>query len=105
LRFLRKIHREFPGRFILLIVDCAPTHTAKIVKKFSRENEAWLRLEILPAYSPELNPTEKSWRYVKTKKLNASAAKDKLELRSKVKKSIRETKKDRATVASFFSEL
>ena len=37
------------------------------------------RLEILPAYSPELNPTEKTWGFVKTKKLNASTATDRRE--------------------------
>jgi transposase len=102
LRFIRKLRREYPTRPILLIVDGAPIHKAKVVKAFQEENRSWFCLEILPAYSPELNPTEKSWGFVKTKKLNGSQARDKMELRQNVKKAMRETKKDKAKVTSFF---
>lgn len=102
IRFMKKMRREFPRRFLILIVDGAPTHTAKIVRAFEKASKPWLRLEVLPAYSPELNPTEKSWRFIKTKKLNASAATDKTELRSSVKIALRETKKDAERVVTFF---
>jgi transposase len=102
LRFIRKLRREHEGRQIVLIVDGAPIHTAKLVRAFAEENKSWLSLEILPAYSPELNPTEKSWGFVKTKKMNGSQVKDKAELRKAVMKAMRETRKDPATVVSFF---
>ena len=102
IRFIKKMHRENTDRFILLIVDGAPVHTAGIVKKFVEENKSWLRLEILPAYSPELNPTEKSWRFLKTKKLNGSTVLDKKELRDETKKMIKQIKKDKNRVSSFF---
>jgi transposase len=102
LRFLRKMRKEFPSRHLVLIVDGASTHTAKIVNEFATEAKKWLRLEILPAYSSELNPTEKNWRFTKTKLLNGSAATDKTELRKGVIKSMRRTKKDLKRVASFF---
>jgi len=102
LRFIRKLRREYPDRPILLIVDGAPIHKATVVKTFQEDNKSWFCLEILPAYSPELNPTEKSWGFVKTKKLNGSQAKDKKELRQNVKTAMRETKKDKTKVTSFF---
>lgn len=102
IRFLKKMHRENPDRFIVLIVDGAPTHTAGIVKEFLKDNRSWLRLEILPAYSPELNPTEKSWRFIKTKKLNGSTVQDKASLKKETKKIIKQIKKDKKRVASFF---
>lgn len=74
LRFIRKLRREYLRRFIVLIVDGASTHVAKIVKAYQKEVKDGLRLEILPAYSPELNPTEKSWGFVKSKNLNGSQA-------------------------------
>jgi len=80
------MRRENPSRPIVLIVDGAPIHKAKIVKAFKQDQKSWLRLEILPAYSPELNPTEKVWGFVKTKKLNGSTAADKKELRDTGKK-------------------
>lgn len=102
IRFIKKMHRENSDRFIVLIVDGAPVHTAKIIKKFMEENKSWLRLEILPAYSPELNPTEKSWRFLKTKKLNGSTVLDKEELRDETRKMITQIKKDKIRVSSFF---
>lgn len=104
IRFLKKMRQEHPRKFIVLIVDGAPTHTANIVKEFMEENKSWLRLEILPAYSPELNPTEKSWRFLKTKKLNGSTVMNKEELRDETKKMLRQIKKDKKRVSSFFDK-
>jgi len=102
LRFVRKLQREHAGRYIVLIVDGAPTHTANRVKTYAEDNKKWLRLEILPAYSPEFNPTEKSWGFLKSKNLNGSQAKDKSELRAEVKAHMRRMKKDKTRIASFF---
>ena len=102
LRFLRKLRREFPSRFIVLIVDGASTHTAKIVAAYAKDCEKSLRLEILPAYSPELNPTEKSWGFLKSKNLNGSQAKDKSELRTEVKSHMKRLRQNKKRVTSFF---
>ncbi len=102
IRFLKKMHKENPDRFVVLIVDGAPIHKAGIVKEFMDKNKYWLRLDILPAYSPELNPTEKTWRFLKTKKLNGSTVENKEALRYEAKKMMREIKKDKSRVSSFF---
>lgn len=102
LRFVRKLRREQPKRFIILIVDGAPVHTAKIVKAYANENKKDFRLEILPAYSPELNPTEKSWGFIKSKNLNGSQAKDKGELRSELVGHMKRLKRNKKRVSSFF---
>ncbi len=105
IRFLKKMMKSFSNKFIILIVDGAPVHTAGLVKKFEDANKKWLKIEILPSYSPELNPTEKCWRFLKTKKLDGSMAIDKVELREKTKKHMREIKKDKKRMASFFENL
>ena len=102
LRFVRKLRKEFPSRKIVLIVDGAPIHIAKIVRAFAEKHKSHFRLEILPAYSPELNPTEKTWGFVKTKKLNASTATDKQELRQKTQDIMKNLKKDKSRISSFF---
>lgn len=61
IRFIKKMRKEFPNRNIILIVDGAPTHTVGRVTEFAKENKSWVQIEILPAYSPELNPAEKPW--------------------------------------------
>lgn len=105
LRFVRKLRREHIGRFIVLIVDGAATHTAKVVKAYAKENRANFRLEILPAYSPELNPTEKSWGMLKSKNMNGSQATDKSALKLEIKRHLRKMRKDKKRVASFFSPI
>lgn len=105
IRFLKKMKKQFQDRFMIIIVDGAPTHTAGLVKEFEAENKKLLKIEILPAYSPELNLTEKCWRFLKTKKLDGSMAINKNDLRNKAKKHIKEIKKDKKRMASFFDEL
>ncbi len=105
LRFIKKTHREHPNRFIILIIDGAPTHKSGIIKEFVQKNKSWIRLEILPAYSPELNPTEKSWRFLKTKKLNGSTVSNKEALRDEAKKMMKKIKNDKTRVSSFFDDL
>ena len=102
IRFIKKMRKQFPKRNIILIVDGAPTHTAGLVKEYSEENKSWFQIEILPAYSPELNPTEKSWRFLKTKKLNGSTLLNKQDLRDETKKIMGKMKKDKERVATFF---
>lgn len=104
LRFVRKLRREYPSRSIILIVDGAPTHTANIVKDFQKENKKWFRLEILPAYSPELNPSEKPWNFLKTKQRNGSMAMNKDELRVDAYVSMKRLKKNQNRIKSFFEE-
>ena len=105
IRFMRKMRREHPDRPIVLIVDGAPIHKAKAVRSFVKENEDWLQLEILPPYSPEENPTEQSWGFIKTKKLNASTVKDKSELRRAVTNAMKDLKRDPQKVTSLFAQI
>lgn len=102
LRFIKKMRRENPSRPLFMIVDGAPIHKAKAVKAFA-EASPWLRLEILPAYSPEENPSEEVWNFVKNKKLNGSTAKDKRALRQSAKMALTDVKKNTAKVAAFFA--
>jgi transposase len=50
---------------IFLIVDGHPTHKSTKVKKYVVSTQGKLKLFYLPPYSPELNPDEFVWNYVK----------------------------------------
>ncbi|MDY6845380.1 MAG: IS630 family transposase [Thermodesulfobacteriota bacterium] len=50
---------------IFLIVDGHPTHRSGKVKRYVESTEGRLLLFYLPPYSPELNPDELVWNYVK----------------------------------------
>ena len=102
IRFIKKLKYGYQRRSIILIIDGAPSHTAKAVTEFAKENESWLRIEIIPAYSPELNPTEKQWRYIKTKKLNASTVSNKKDLKRTALKVMKKLKNDKKRIVNFF---
>lgn len=53
---------EYP---VFLILDGHPVHRSVRVRKFVESTEGKLELYYLPGYSPELNPDETVWSYVK----------------------------------------
>jgi len=65
LKSLRK-HRN--GRKTILVWDSLPAHKSKKMKAFIKTQE-WLSIEHLPAYSPDLNPTENVWSNLKGQEL------------------------------------
>jgi transposase len=64
LQFLKSLLRKF-GK-VLIVVDGASYHFEKEhVQKFYEEKRDVLKVVQLPAYSPELNPIEQTWKKVK----------------------------------------
>lgn len=64
-RFICHLKREMRTDKILLICDNASFHKAKWLQAWYAEQAAWLRVEFLPAYSPDFNPSECLWRWFK----------------------------------------
>jgi putative transposase len=64
-RFLCHLKHEMRSDKILLITDNARFHKAAWLKEWVASQAAWLRLEFLPAYSPDFNPIEQLWRWFK----------------------------------------
>lgn len=52
------------GKTVAIILDNASYHKSKVVKKYLAENSS-IRLFYLPSYSPEYNPIERVWKWVK----------------------------------------
>ena len=66
IEFCRKLMADTDGP-VYLVVDGHPTHRSKAVKEFVASTEGRLRLFVLPAYSPQLNPDEWVWKNVKVR--------------------------------------
>jgi transposase len=66
-KFIEFLQRLIKGAKhpVFLIVDGHPTHRAVKVKKFVVSTKGMLQLFFLPPYSPELNPDESVWNYLK----------------------------------------
>jgi len=62
---------------VFLIIDNHPVHRSKKVKEFVHNTKGKLRLFYLPPYSPELNPDEHVWNYLKNHKIGRVAKRGK----------------------------
>ena len=69
-RFLCHLQREMPTDKIMLICDNASFHKARWLTAWVETHTACLRLEFLPAYSPDFNPIERLWRWIKSEHLH-----------------------------------
>lgn len=83
-KYLKKIlryYRNIKGK-IHMILDNVKFHHAKILKPFLEKNKDKIELVFLPAYSPDLNPIERVWWYMR-KKITNNRYVDTLENRMK----------------------
>jgi transposase len=65
-RFIVSLKRRLGTDKILLVCDNASFHKAKDLTAWAESQADWLRMEFLPAYSPDFNPIERLWRWIKT---------------------------------------
>ena len=72
LEFLHQLHQRFPKALLILILDNATIHKSRAVKRFLTQHD-WVVLEHLAPYSPEYNPIERFWQWLKAKAYGATA--------------------------------
>jgi hypothetical protein len=58
--FLEQMSKDLEAREAFLIMDCASWHKSKNLKIPGN-----ITIIYLPPYSPELNPVERLWQYIK----------------------------------------
>lgn len=63
--FLEQLARRYRRRGAILIQDNASYHKDKDVWSWFKSNRHWLEVHQLPAYCPELNPTERLWQHTR----------------------------------------
>lgn len=103
-RFIKQMKKNIKKEMIL-IWDGATIHTSELVKQYlqTQQNEkrkVWL--EQLPPYSPELNPAEQVWAYLKNVLLKNNVSKTLQELKLKVVTAMESIKNDKDLIKSFF---
>lgn len=70
LEFLEKIIERYPTGKIVMVLDNARIHHAKLIQSFLEENKSRLELLFLPPYSPNLNLIEGLWKWLKEDVIN-----------------------------------
>jgi len=66
--FLEQIKRQLPGP-IVVIWDCFQPHRAVAMRKFLERKNGKITAFYFPPYTPEMNPVEGVWGYLKTNPL------------------------------------
>ena len=89
---------------VYLVVDGHPAHRAKAVKEFVASTDGRLRLFVLPAYSPQLNPDEWVWKNVKHDRVGRTSVTGPEQFKAKVISALRRLQKIPAIVRAFFSD-
>ena len=64
--FVEGSFAKYPDKRLVLICDNAKIHHAKCLEPFWEHHRDRLRVWCLPAYSPNLNPTERVWKWLKS---------------------------------------
>jgi len=86
------------------IVDGHPTHRAAKVKEFIASTDGRPRLFYLPPYSPELNPDESVWNYLKNHKVGKATIIGPDQLRALVLGTLRRLQKLPEPVRAFLRQ-
>ena len=100
--FLKDFRRGRTRKKIYMVVDGHPSHHAKVVRKYIRECKGKLELHFLPPYAPDLNPDEFVWQHAKRNGLAKKPLKKNESLRERVEQDLRNIKKNKSLVRSFF---
>jgi transposase len=62
--FLKALREEFPGE-VVVIWDNGPAHHGDALREYLQTPDLHLRLMALPAYSPDYNPAEELWKWLR----------------------------------------
>jgi hypothetical protein len=84
---------------VVLVLDNGPSHTSHATRKALAARSAWLSVEWLPKFSPELNDIERDWRVLKGRYLGNRNFAHEIDLERSVVRAIDRLNTDRQTIA------
>jgi transposase len=85
IEFCKKLLEDVGGK-VYLVVDGHSSHKSKKTRKYVESTKGQLKIFLLPAYSPELNPDEWVWKNVKHDNVGKLAAHTVDDMRNGIKK-------------------
>lgn len=100
--FLKQIIKNHKWRRIIIVADNHRVHTSNYVKNFIEQNKNKIAIYYLPKYSPDLNPDEEVWKYLKNVRLKAHQARNKKEFKPLVLSKMKSIQRKPSLIRSFF---
>lgn len=97
--------RRVAGDRLLVIWDGSPIHRRAAVKEYLDTNRAWVRVEQLPGYAPDLNPwDEGGWNHLKNVELRNVVCRDLEELHEQFHCAVARLRQKPRLVRAFFAQ-
>ncbi len=87
--FLKEVLIQYPTGKIVMVLDNARIHHAKLIQPFLKEHSNRLKLCYLPSYSPQLNLIEGLWKWLKSEIINNVFYKDVCQIKLAVRNFIK----------------
>jgi len=102
-RFLAQLRAHFPDhRHIIVLWDRLNSHRSASVVDYARRHN--MAIEFFPSYSPELNPAEYAWGYLKMNPLANYAPHSTRELAGKSRRAGRQLQRAPNLIRSFLAQ-
>lgn len=101
IHFLSEMLEHHPSRHLVVIMDQAPSHRAKLVKDYIVRQKR-LHVFYLPPRSPEFNPDEKVWDHLKNQELKSHQAMNTRTLKKITKTKLRKMSRDKRVLMGIF---
>lgn len=100
-RFLSQMLEHHKKRHLVVIMDQAPSHKAKLVTKFIKDQKR-LHVFYLPPRSPEFNPDEKVLDHLKNQELKSHQAMNTKALKKISKEKLKKMAKDKRILIGLY---
>ena len=101
--FLRHLQRHIPGK-LLILWDGAGIHRSALVRDYLASTRGRVQVERLPAYAPELNPTEYMWGHLKTHEIANLIAKHAWELSCEATAALRRMRRRPSIITAGYAQ-
>jgi transposase len=101
--FLGHLRRQIAGK-LLVIWDGLAVHRSRTVQKHVQRTQGDLVLARLPAYAPELNPTEYIWGHLKNHALANFCPQDLWHLGREARRQLKRTQRRTALIRAFWQQ-
>lgn len=92
------------GRRLLIIWDGLQAHRSRLVRDHVESRGGRIQLEFLPAYAPELNPTEYIWGYLKQHELPNFCAHDLAHLSDTARRRLKSMQRRPKLIRAFWKQ-
>jgi transposase len=98
--FLEQLKQNIKGP-IIVVWDRLQAHRSKKVQRYLIKQKGRITIAFFPPYSPDLNPIEYAWSFLKTKSMYNFAAENEEVLYGKAKNGLCNIRKQRRLLVAF----